>query len=42
MVVAFAMLTRIAQKEREAEKEKLVEKIQELESQLSKYEKKEV
>ncbi|MGQ9534122.1 MAG: hypothetical protein ACUVTF_02665 [bacterium] len=40
MVIAFAMLTRIAQKEKEGEKEKLVEKIQELEAQLSKYEKK--
>ncbi len=40
MAIAFAMLTRIAYKEKEAEKEKLVEKIQELEAQLSKYEKK--
>lgn len=42
MAIAFAMLTRIAQKEKEGEKEKLVEKIQELEAQLSRYEKKEV
>ncbi|MCX7994215.1 MAG: hypothetical protein N3A65_00360 [candidate division WOR-3 bacterium] len=38
MAIAFAMLTRIAQKEKEAEKEKLVEKIMELEAKLSKYE----
>lgn len=41
MAIAFAMLTRIAKKEKEAEKEKLVEKIQELEAQLNKYDKKE-
>ena len=34
MVVAFGMLTRIWNKEREGEKEKLVDRIQELESQL--------
>jgi hypothetical protein len=34
MVMAFGMLTRIWKKEKEAEKEKLVERIQELEAQL--------
>jgi hypothetical protein len=34
MIMAFGMLTRIWNKEREGEKEKLVERIQELESQL--------
>ncbi|MEO0215426.1 MAG: hypothetical protein ABIL70_02710 [candidate division WOR-3 bacterium] len=36
MAIAFAMLTRIAQKEKEREKEKLVERIQELEAQIAK------
>jgi 4-hydroxybenzoate polyprenyltransferase len=34
MVMALGMLTRIWRKEKEAEKEKLVERIQELEAQL--------
>ncbi|UCD05256.1 MAG: hypothetical protein JSV98_09080 [candidate division WOR-3 bacterium] len=34
MFMAFGMLTRIWRKEREGEKEKLVERIQELEAQL--------
>ena len=34
MVMAFGMLTRIWKIEKEAEKEKLVERIQELEAQL--------
>ena len=34
MIMAFGMLTRIWKKEKEGEKEKLVERIQELESQL--------
>ncbi len=36
MAIAFAMLTRVAQKEKEGEKEKLIERIQELEAQLEK------
>jgi 4-hydroxybenzoate polyprenyltransferase len=36
MAIAFGMLTRIWRKEREGEKEKLVEKIQELEGKLQK------
>jgi len=36
MVISLAMLTRIASKEKEGEKEKLVERIQELEAQLKK------
>jgi multisubunit Na+/H+ antiporter MnhB subunit len=40
MIIAFVMLYRIAQKEKEAEKEKLVERIQDLEAQLQKQEKK--
>ena len=38
MVIAFGMLTRIWRKEKEGEKEKLVEKIQELETHVSKSE----
>ena len=34
MIMAFGMLTRIWKKEKEGEKEKLVERIQELESKL--------
>jgi hypothetical protein len=34
MIMAFGMLTRIWKKEREGEKERLVERIQELESKL--------
>jgi predicted tellurium resistance membrane protein TerC len=36
MVVSLGMLTRISRKEKEAEKEKLVERIQELENLLKK------
>lgn len=36
MGISLAMLTRIARKEKEAEKEKLVERIQELEALLKK------
>ncbi len=36
MGISLAMLTRIAGKEKEGEKEKLVERIQELEAQLKK------
>jgi cytochrome c-type biogenesis protein CcmH/NrfF len=36
MVISLGMLTRIARKEKEAEKEKLVERIQELENLLKK------
>jgi len=36
MGVSFGMLTRIWKKEREGEKEKLVERIQNLEAQISK------
>ncbi len=38
MGISLAMLTRIAQKEKEGEKEKLVERIQELEALLKKEE----
>lgn len=36
MAIALAMLARVAQKEKEAEKEKLVNRIQELESHIGK------
>lgn len=36
MILALGMLTRIWHKEKEGEKEKLVERIQELETQLTK------
>lgn len=38
MIVSLGMLVRISQKEREGEKEKLCEKIQDLEAQISKLE----
>jgi len=40
MAISLGMLARISQKEREREKEKLVERIQELEAQLQKPEEK--
>lgn len=39
MVLAFGMLMRISRKEKEGEKEKLVERIQELEAELRRSEK---
>lgn len=41
MAIALGMLSRVAKKEKEAEKEKLVARIQELEAKLTKGEKEE-